>query len=137
MKTATESFHSVQSSAESIKSDDTQRFPEAASAGDTFRQGDIYIEKIAAVPASAERVRKPDAQLAPGTTKGSRHVLDSLDGVTMYRVANPSPLDGPIIDVATEREVTHPEHGNVILPAGVYAITYQRAWADEIRRVAD
>lgn len=137
MLTAEKSLEKVQSTAESIKCDEPQRFSEAASAGDVFRQGDIYIEKLERVPAGAVRIEKPEAQLAPGTTQGSRHVLDSLEGVTMSRLATPNALDGPILDLATERTITHPEHGNVILPPGCYRITYQRAFADELRRVAD
>lgn len=137
MLTAEKSLEKVQSTAESIKCDEPQRFSEAASAGDVFRQGDIYIEKLEAVPAGAIQMQKVEAQLAPGTTQGSRHVLDALQGVTMYRLANPTVLDGPILDLATERTITHPEHGNVILPPGCYGITYQRAFADELRRQAD
>lgn len=137
MLTATKALKAVQESAEKIKNDAPQRFPEAASVGDVFRQGDVYVELLGAVPSRAKRDPQPQAQLAPGTTQGSRHVLDSLEGVTMYRLASPTVLDGPILDLATERTVTHPEHGNVILPPGVYGISYQRAFADELRRQAD
>lgn len=137
MQTATKSFNAVKKSAEAIRNDATQRFPEAASAGDTWRQGDLYIEKLDAVPRGAVLEKKPQAQLAPGTTQGSRHILDSLRGVTVYRLESPSVLDGPILDVATERTVTHPEHGDCVLPPGVYGIFYQRAYADELRRQQD
>jgi hypothetical protein len=135
--TATKALNAVRKSAEQIRNDSLQRFPEAASTGDTWRQGDIYIEKLDAVPKGAVRESKPKSQLAPGTTQGSRHILDSLQGVTMYRLASPTVLDGPILDLATERVITHPEHGDVALPPGVYGITYQRAWADELRRQQD
>lgn len=137
MFTATESLKRIQESTESIDNSKPQRFPEAANTGDSFRQGDVYVEKRGGVTGDMTVEPKPNAQLAPGTTKGSRHVLDSLDGVTMYRVANPTPLDGPVIETTCERTITHPEHGDLILPPGVYAITYQRAYADELRRVAD
>jgi hypothetical protein len=55
----------------------------------------------------------------------------------MYRVSNPGPLDGPIIDAPDGCAIDHPEHGDAVLPAGVYAITYQRAYAQELRRVQD
>jgi hypothetical protein len=137
MQTATKSFNAVKKSAEAIRNDSTQRFPEAASVGDTWRQGDLYIEKLDRVPANAKHEKKPQAQLAPGTTQGSRHVLDSMHGVTMHRLASPTVLDGPILDLATERTITHPEHGDLVLPPGVYGVTYQRAFADELRRQAD
>ena len=135
--TAERSLHSIQSSAEKIRNDQTQRFSEAASISDVWRQGDVYIELLAGVPHGAVHENKPNLQLAPGTTQGSRHILDSLAGVTMYRLATPTVLDGPILDVATERTITHPEHGNIILPPGVYGITYQRAFGDDLRRAAD
>lgn len=135
--TAKRAFQSVKASAEAICNSDTQEFPSAASAGDTFRQGDIYIEFMESVPAGAVPSEKPSAQLAPGTSQGSRHVLDSLAGVTQFTLRSPTALDGPVLDITEERTVTHPEHGNVVLPPGVYGVTYQRAYADELRRVAD
>ncbi len=135
--TAWQAFEQVQQKAESIKTDAPQRFPEAASSGDTFRQGDIYVELLADVPAEAIRDTNPTAQLAPGTTRGSRHILDALDGVTMYRLENATVLEGPVLAVSCERTITHPEHGDLILPPGVYGITYQRQFATELRRVAD
>jgi hypothetical protein len=130
MKTATmtaeKALSKIQDQAERIKSDETQRFPDAASVGDSHRQGDVYITLLNAVPENAVREKKPSTQLAPGTTQGSRHYLDSLAGVTMYRIPNPGMLDGPIIECETERTITHPEHGDVVLPAGIYGISYQR-----------
>lgn len=137
--TAEKSLASVQSTAETIRSDQTQRFPEAASPGDTWRQGDVYIELLERVPAGAMAMKAKgrSAQLAPGTTQGSRHILDSLVGVTMYRLPEATVLDGPVIVTDRERTIEHPEHGNVVLPPGVYGITYQREFAEELRRVAD
>lgn len=135
--TAEQSLGKVQSTTESICNDEPQRFSEAASVGDIARQGDLYIEKLAGIPTGAVIEQNPSAKLAPGTTQGSRHILDSLDGVTLYRLQEPNELQGPILNLATERTITHPEHGDVILPPGIYGVTYQRAFADELRRVAD
>lgn len=114
--------------AECIRNDRPQRFPEAASPGDTFRQGDVYITLLDAVPSDAVSVVGRSMQLVQGTTTGSRHCLDSGDGVTFYRKSQPGMLDGPILLLQKERVITHPEHGHVILPGEgrVYAITYQR-----------
>ena len=135
--TATKAFESVRNTAETIKNDEPQRFPEAASVGDVWRQGDVYIERLAGVPKNATVDAKTDMQLAPGTTQGSRHVLDSLQGVTMYRLAIPTVLDGPVLLTTEERTITHPEHGDVILPPGCYGVTYQRMFAAELRRQQD
>lgn len=134
---AVATLDAIKASAEKIKCGDLQRFPEAASPGDYFRQGDVYITYLSAVPNDLVAVAKPERQLAPGNTQGSRHILDSLDGVKMFVKPNPTELDGPVLELTKERVVTHPEHGDVSLPCGVYATTYQRTFADELRRVKD
>jgi hypothetical protein len=134
---AVETLKKIQESVEMIKSDQTQRFPEAASNGDCFRQGDVYLTFCETIPSGFIKSKQVQLQLAPGTTKGSRHCLDSGKGVLMYEAKNGDALQGPIIKTTKERTVTHPEHGNVILPPGIYNITYQRAYAEELRRVAD
>ena len=122
----------IQEQAEKIKSDATQYFPEAASPGDCWRQGDIYITLMEKMPPYAYETYKPRKQLVPGTTRGSRHCLDSLNGVRVYYLNEPeltsnSFLNGPVIECKKERTITHPEHGNVVLPPGIYAISYQRS----------
>lgn len=135
MITAQQALVSIQNRVEEIKNGELQNFPEAASVGDFARQGDLYITKLESIPAGAKSIPFA-AQLAPGTSRGSRHCLDNSN-VRMYSVANAGPLDGPVIDVKQEVTVTHPEHGDFRLPCGVYKITYQRAFADELRRVRD
>ena len=133
--TAAQSFKQIQERAEAINCGDTQHFPEAASIGDSIRQGDIYITLLEDVP---EKVTsgKTQLQIAPGTTKGSRHIL-SHKRVEMFIRKNATALDGPVIKTKEEVTVTHPEHGDWVLPPGCYGVTYQRAFADELRRVLD
>lgn len=133
---AIETLNEIRRSVESIKSGHTQRFSVAASDGDCFRQGDIYVTFRESIPDGCER-SDAVSQLAPGTTKGSRHILDSLDGIDLYAKKNPNALDGPVLKTSKERTITHPEHGDVVIPPGVYEITYQRAMAKELKRVAD
>jgi hypothetical protein len=181
---------------ERVKNDAPQQFPEAASAGDAVRQGDVYIQLIddvTSAPMLYERVLQPvfPLQLAEGTSKGSRHCLAHGNGVTVYQpmVANSygmieqlarqypgvdvkSPnlrselreaewaarrkdqnadiltlaaaaemvsFAGPILVLTEPNVVTHPEHGDWMLPAGTYRITYQRTVAKDntIARVID
>lgn len=78
---------------EKIKNDEMQYFPTAASIGDAVRQGDLYVQLIAEddlkylphiyAPVSAADLPN-HLQLAPGNTKGSRHVLQSADGLEMW-----------------------------------------------------
>lgn len=133
--TATQVMEQIKAQAESIRTDKPQRFSEAASVGDFVRQGDLYITRIEAIPSDAVEV-KVESQLASGSTRGSRHIL-SHDDVKMYRIQDDNELTGPLIRVDTEVTVTHPEHGDWVLPVGCYSITYQRAFADELRRVRD
>jgi len=125
--------------AERVRNADPQRFSEAAAVGDNARQGDIYIWKLGAVPAGYAPVKNPPAQLAPGNTKGSRHCLDSLKGVTVFGTAKPTnDYDGPVLKTECERTITHPEHGHWVLPPGIYGISFQRtADSKGERRVQD
>jgi hypothetical protein len=132
--TAEKALKKISAQAEKIKNDQTQRFPEAATPGDSWRQGDVYITLLAGRPIDAVAEKATGTQLAPGTTQGSRHCLDSLVGVKFYRLPNPGMLDGPIIECRTERTITHPEHGDVVVGPGVYAISYQRSIVAEERQ---
>ena len=136
---ATQTIEKIATTARKIAKRETQRFPEAASPGDTARQGDCYLTLLDAVPDGCKRQAKWDLQLAPGTTQGSRHILDAKDGVTCYTLPNPSEFDGPVLLLKKERVLTHPEHGDWVLPPGVYAISYQRTQdaLDRQRRVVD
>lgn len=131
-----EVFSDVREYAERIKNDESH-VVETCSPGDMWVQGDIGIMCLDGLPLDAEVDPKPQSQLAPGTTQGSRHCIVDLSAVTIYRLKSPSPLDGPIIEAPRGFTVEHPEHGDVTMPAGVYAIVYQRAFAQELRRVQD
>lgn len=106
------------------------------------RQGDLYISCMRELPDGAVEVKKSSAalQLVEGTTQGSRHCIAEKDAknVTIYKRSNPNALQGPILVTTGEVELTHPEHGHVILhDPGIYDITYQKAYAEELRRVQD
>jgi hypothetical protein len=107
-------------------------------AGDLARQGDIYCRHIGdTVPVGCVEVTKPSDQLAPGTSRGSRHCIGNMGEVTVYRLPNPNALQGPVIDAPEGLRVTHPEHGDIEHGPGVYLVTYQRDFAEELRRVED
>lgn len=133
---AAKAMEQVQRRAEEIRNDQPQRFPEAASVGEFCRQGDIYLTLLADVPAGAKEIPVRH-QIAEGNTQGARHCLDARAGVRMFVLPNADVLTGPVLLLTEERTITHPEHGHWVLPAGVYGVTYQRQFADELRRVAD
>ena len=139
MTTTMDDVSRVSSVAESIKSDALQKFPEAASVGDTFRQGDIYITLLSGLPVGCSQIKNPAAQIAPGNTQGSRHCLSSLRGARLYLLPSANVYDGPVLDLNRKTTIAHPEHGDVVLPPGCYAISFQRTEDSEgrQRRVQD
>ena len=131
---------------EQIRQGVPYRISEAADVGSGVWQGDLGIEIIEQVPRDYTVVVRPTAEnlkLVPGDTRGSRHILDSHDGVSMFRKADwgPESLDGPCLIVDQERTIEHPVHGAVIIPAGfTVRCRYQRVWDEEkkkARRAAD
>ena len=129
------------------------RISEAASVGDGVWQGDLGLEIVARVPKGYVRVEHPtkaDLQLVPGSTEGSRHCLDSFDGVELYRPENwpnveptPHPIHGgkdvgyfgPCMVLTQERTIPHPKHGPVIIPGTFTILTrYQREFDAEQQR---
>jgi hypothetical protein len=106
--------------------------------GDWHAQGDVIFLRIEVLPKDAQPC-KPKAQLAPGKTRGSRHCVADADlpKVRFHRVRGADELKGPVLEVSEKAEVTHPDHGHVILPKGLYQVKYQRLYAPKIKRVTD
>lgn len=149
--TAEKAFRKVEKSAEKIRNDETAVVG-TVSVGDTVRQGDVYLVCIGGLPKTLTPIS--NRQLAPGDTQGSRHILegdcriyDADKAETMALVQKAlaprtvnlaAPLIGPVFECLGDVEVTHPEHGNRVLPAGEkFAVVYQRAFANEVRRQID
>jgi len=98
-----------------------------------YRQGDVLIKRIKAVPQTTATKRESGI-LAFGEVTGHCHKVESLDqaevlecGTDLYlRVSE----DGV--------RIVHDEHLPITLPAGDYQITIQREYSPaEIRNVAD
>lgn len=104
---------------------------------DCVRQGDLYLVCIDKLPEGKETKER---QLVPGTTQGSRHVLVG-DATIVNKISfkgMPEVLVGPAFHCNGEVTVSHPEHGDKILPEDTtWQCVYQQAYADEIRRVQD
>ena len=96
--------------------------------GEVARQGDIYIERIAKIESKGKEVKS--RQLAPGTTKGSRHIVSESPKVKLYE-SKPDLKTralfqvGPAIEAKEELIVSHPEHAFIKLPAGTYQVWFQ------------
>lgn len=104
---------------EKIKNDQLQHFPEAASIGDAVRQGDIYIQLIDERDIEAlgnlytlvdTAALSSHLQLAPGNTKGARHIIQSIDGLMMWL---PTLADAAVLQyVFAQKGTAVPENAN-------------------------
>lgn len=147
-RTAGVAYTNVLAEAETIKNDAAAAL-EVMSPSDSCRQGDVYVIMLDEAPTKASDFA--GRQLAPGSTQGSRHVavgnceLYTPDDASATAILNrliPATKNhqqffGPVIQAAEPVTIEHPEHGDRTLPVGTYLCTYQRAYADEVRRAQD
>jgi hypothetical protein len=135
--TASEVIQSIQEFA--TASDGKLKFiPDDFPVGQYIPQGDINILRLEKLP---ERVvlMLPDQQLAPGSTRGSRHCIraEDMDHCEFYHFLDATPLEGPVIVFKERTIIEHPEHDDQSWPAGIVMIGYARSHAEEVRRVQD
>lgn len=133
-----EVFNRIQEHAQSVKSDRTWVI-ENPEFGRPFPQGDLNFWFLRKLPEDAIET-SPVSQLAPGNTRGSRHCIADSDmgNVRFFKLPNPNPLQGMLLKFSAPTRIEHPEHGDHIYPAGsIVAVTYQRRYADEIKRIED
>lgn len=127
---------SIAAGKEKIKPGDPYAFTGANSPGDRAWQGDLCVTLVShAVKTSGKPVKCGPALVPDNGTQGSRHVLDSLDGVTFTRglPTTEDSLDGPIFTATSPRTITHPVHGHIHLCPGTYEIGYQRELDRDLR----
>jgi len=109
--------------------------------GQFFPQGDVGMELLAKVPDDAIPVENFSLQVTEGNTQGSRHCWDSRDGIEAFRLGGSNPLRGLVYRLSQTRTLTHPEHADQTYEVGdtpiVFGTRYQRAHAEELRRVQD
>ena len=132
---------SIKAGNEKVKPGEAARFTEASVVGDCLAQGDLYLCIYEGRPpvgyVAVKNATERDRQLVPGNTQGSRHCLDSLEGVKLFRPENwtEDDLRGPLLVLSKERTVTHPTHGAVTIPAGFSVLCgYQPEWDAEQAR---
>ena len=85
-----------------------------------FRQGDIYVEQVSAVPADA--VKLPHLVLADGELTGHRHRIDGGAGAVLYELREDRFLEVR----AGEVNLVHDEHRTIALERGIYRVWRQR-----------
>jgi hypothetical protein len=102
-----------------------------------YRQGDVYIESVEALPAGCVAV-EPRARggqavhvLAEGEATGHAHWIDASAGVAMLRPspAAADPLTIGYLALRSLARVVHDEHAPINLPPGNYRVVQQRRYA--------
>ncbi len=119
---------------ESVRPGMPAAFTKACHPGDAIRQGDLYLVVADRVPYGYELSKSPIVQLVPGNTQGSKHCLDTVEGVDVYLPEgwNDESLEGPCIVTKAECKVLHPTHGHIAIPAWMIVVChYQREWVKE------
>lgn len=115
------------------------RFHRMHEVGKCGHQGDVYLHHVADNHPHGKRLES--YQLAPGNTKGSRHVMEGevevYEGVALpptwvtpewltNRGVQPEAVAlGPVVIVKSRAVLTHPEHAHHSLAPGKYQVTYQ------------
>jgi hypothetical protein len=98
-----------------------------------YRQGDVLIKRIKAVPQNTAKVRESGI-LAFGEVTGHCHKVDNLEQAEVLEVGNDLYLR--VSDEGVR--IVHDEHAPICLPKGDYAVVIQQEYTpQEIRNVAD
>ncbi len=97
-----------------------------------WRQGDVLISAITAVPSRA--VRRRELVIAEGEATGHRHRVE--DPATAELLEDRGVLYLRVL--ADRARVVHEEHGPIVLARGEYLVWQQREYSPEsIRTVRD
>jgi hypothetical protein len=150
-KTLSETIETIHAHASTKKAKEyriVREFP----VGKAVRQGDVYILRL---PDNAKLTNATkNRQLAPGTTKGSRHIVEgevklfqgwtppadlfasTAKALSVSRERLLEMLAGPAIEANGAFRVTHPEHADFTLPKGRYG-TWGQLDPKTMQRVQD
>jgi hypothetical protein len=103
-----------------------------------YRQGDVLIRTIKAIPEGANDVTPKDRiVLAYGEVTGHAHAI-APDEAREFSMADAAGIVRRFLNVVSEATVRHEEHAPIPLPPGAYEIITQREYHPEaIRNVAD
>ncbi len=89
-----------------------------------WRQGDVLIQTVDAIPEGAERVK--GLVLASGEVTGHRHRIEDRRSAKLYAVQS-APRRELFLEVLHDTaDVIHPEHDTITLPRGCYRVWQQR-----------
>lgn len=105
----------------------------------TYRQGDVLIRQVSALPAGAQDVTPNDRiVLAHGEVTGHAHAIAPGEA-REFSMKDAVGVVKRFLSVVTgTATVRHEEHAPIPLPPGTYEIVQQREYTPEaIRNVAD
>jgi hypothetical protein len=95
-----------------------------------YRQGDVLLRAVDAVPATAAPVGRDAGRiiLAYGEVTGHAHAIDAPEAeATLISTAENQRFLRLMADV----DLVHEEHATIHLPRGLYEVILQREWTDE------
>ena len=100
-----------------------------------WRQGDVFITRVASIPDAARTSPLRHGILAHGELTGHSHRLDDTGSATLFGGAGRDLF----LDVGSGgARIVHEEHGAIVLPAGLYRAWRQREYTPrDIRIVRD
>jgi hypothetical protein len=121
--------------------------PSVFAYGKWVRQGDVMIQRlelehgIEDIKTGAATLKTDNRQVAPGDTKGSRHVVRE-NSAAVYMLKGADALTGPMIMAVDGFYLEHPTHADMdIRLPGCYRVTFPRDLTgeakEEARRRAD
>ena len=94
-----------------------------------WRQGDIFIETITAVPEAAKRSPLPHGVLAHGEITGHSHQFENLDNAALFAGEQAGEV---FVEVANDNaRIVHDEHGTIALQPGADRVWRQREYTPE------
>lgn len=106
------------------------------STSNQFRQGDVLIERIEALPAvELKPVPREHGRcvLAHGEATGHHHSFGAATAALLE-----APTGERFLTLGSRAQLTHQEHDPITVPAGTYRVQRQREYSSEaIRNVAD
>lgn len=100
------------------------------------RQGDVFIQRIDAIPPAVQKSPLPHGTLVHGEVTGHSHRLEDLATGQLYAGGPGGEL---FLDItASSARIIHEEHGPIDLKKGAYRVWRQREYTPQaIRLVYD
>lgn len=97
-----------------------------------YRQGDVLVVAVDAVPESARPVARSAGRLvlAEGEATGHAHAITSPDAILL----RDEETDQRFLRLAAGAILGHEEHAPILLPAGTYEVRRQREYVPAVPR---